>query len=67
MIVGGGTGAVNVVVLASAVVPPLVVLVVFRIGWIWSQSDNGSERLSPRQVVRRAFWLDRQERMPRDG
>jgi hypothetical protein len=67
MTVGSGTGAVNAVVLASAIVPPLVVLLVFRIGWTWSQNDHGDERLSLRQLMRRAFWFERQKRTPRDG
>jgi hypothetical protein len=61
MTVGSGAGAVNAVVLASAIVPPLVVLLVFRIGWTWSQNDHGDERLSLRQLMRRAFWFERAE------
>jgi predicted acylesterase/phospholipase RssA len=59
VIAGGGGGAVNAVLLASAVVPPIVVLLLARVVWLWSKSADTGERVTLRQVVRRALWLDR--------
>lgn len=58
VIVGGGGGAVNAVLLASAVVPPAVVLLLVRVVWVWSKSADTGERLTLRQVARRALWLE---------
>lgn len=48
----------DAVLLASAVVPPIVVLVVSRIAWIWSKRDEeASGRVDVGTVVRQALWL----------
>ena len=47
----------NLVVLASAVVPPIVVLIVSRVAWVWAKSHDGSERVGPAVILRRALWL----------
>ena len=49
----------NAVLLASAVVPPAVVLLLARVVWVWSKSADSGERLTLRQVARRALWLER--------
>lgn len=57
LVVAGGTGAVDGVLLASAVVPPLIVIVLCRIAWVWAKGDEEEADASPREVIRRAFWL----------
>jgi hypothetical protein len=59
MVIGGGAGAVDAVLLASAVIPPLVVLVVVRVAWIWAKSQDEGAPVVFRDVLRRALWLDR--------
>ncbi len=49
----------NAVLLASAVVPPIVVLLLARAVWLWSKSADTGERVTLRQVARRALWLER--------
>lgn len=57
-LVAGGTGAVDAVLFASAVVPPIVVIVVCRIAWVWAKSqDDGPHRVPIVEIIRRAFWL----------
>jgi hypothetical protein len=56
-LVVGSTGAVNAILLASAVVPPIVVIILCRIAWVWSKTSE-EERVSLGELVRRAFWLD---------
>ena len=63
--IAGGTGAVNAVLLASAVVPPLVVLVVFRVGWVWAKSHDEGEPVDLRRTLRRALWLERRHERSR--
>jgi hypothetical protein len=53
----GGTGAVNAILLASAVVPPIIVIIVCRIAWVWAKTSE-EEHASLGELVRRAFWLD---------
>jgi hypothetical protein len=52
-----GNSVVNLVVLASAVVPPIVVLVVTRVAWVWSKNHDGSEDVGFAVMLRRALWL----------
>jgi hypothetical protein len=58
VLIAGGTGAVNGVLLASAVVPPVIVLVVCRIAWIWAKTSDETARTSIGGILRRAFWLE---------
>jgi hypothetical protein len=53
----GGTGAVNDILLASAVVPPIIAIIVCRIAWVWAKTSE-EDRPSLGELVRRAFWLD---------
>lgn len=53
----GGTGAVNAVLLASAIVPPIVVIFVSRLAWVWAKSQDAPEPASFADLLRRAVWL----------
>lgn len=66
MLVAGGTGAVNAVLLASAVIPPIVAVLVARIAWIWAKSSDEGGPIVFRDLLRRALWLDR-TRAPRSS
>jgi hypothetical protein len=59
VVLASGTGAINAVLLASAVVPPLVAVLVARVAWIWAKSDDEGETLVFRDLLRRALWLER--------
>ena len=59
MVSAGGTGAVNAVLLASAIVPPVVAVLVARVAWIWAKSDDEGEAVVLRDLLRKALWLDR--------
>jgi hypothetical protein len=59
VVLAGGTGAVDAVLLASAIVPPLIAVFVARVAWIWAKSDDEDEAVAFRDLLRRAFWLDR--------
>src|SRR5215831_7784820 len=59
VVLAGGTGAVDAVLLASALVPPLVAVFVARVAWLWAKSDDEDETVGVRDLLRRAFWLDR--------
>jgi hypothetical protein len=59
MVLAGGTEAVNAVLLASAVVPPLVAVLVARVAWIWAKSDDEGKSVAFRDLLRKALWLDR--------
>jgi hypothetical protein len=61
VVLAGGTEAVNAVLLASAVIPPLVAVVVARVAWIWAKSDDEGERVAFRDLLRKALWLDRSQ------
>ena len=57
-LLAGGAAAVNIVLLASAVVPPFVVLVVCRIAWVWAKHDEEErDTVSLGGIIRRALWL----------
>jgi hypothetical protein len=62
MIAAGGTEAVNAVLLASAVVPPLVAVLVARVAWIWAKSEDEGEGVRFGDLLRKALWLDRSRR-----
>jgi hypothetical protein len=62
MIVAGGTEAVNAVLLASAVVPPLVAVLVARVAWVWAKSEDEGEGARFGDLLRKALWLDRSRR-----
>jgi len=54
--------ALNGVLLASAVVPPIVVIILCRIAWVWAKTSEEERRISFGVVLRRAFWIgDRNE------
>ena len=59
MVLAGGTEAVNAVLLASAVFPPLVAVLVARVAWIWAKSEDEGKAVEFRDLLRRALWLDR--------
>jgi hypothetical protein len=48
---------VNLVVLASAIVPPIIAIIVCRVLWIWSKSQDRSESVGFSGLLRRALWL----------
>jgi len=52
-----GSSAVNIVVLASAIVPVFVAILVIRVAWVWAQSHDESRQPSFGELLRRAFWL----------
>jgi hypothetical protein len=57
-LVAAGTGAVDAVLLASAVVPPIVVIALCRIAWVWAKShDEEPDGVPINEILRRAFWL----------
>jgi len=58
VVIAGGTEAIDAVLLASAIVPPLVAVLVARVAWIWAKSDDQGEAVAFRDLLRRAFWLD---------
>jgi hypothetical protein len=55
------TSAVNVVVLASAIVPVVIAILVIRVAWIWARSHDEGWRLTFSELLRKAFWLDRRQ------
>ena len=58
LVAAGGTGAVNGVLLASAVVPPIVAIFVCRVAWMWAKShDEEPGHASLGELIRRALWL----------
>jgi len=59
VVLAGGTGAVDAVLLASALVPPLVAVFVARVAWLWAKSDDEDDTVGVRDLLRRAFWLER--------
>jgi hypothetical protein len=59
VVLAGGTEAVNAVLFASAVVPPLVAVLVARAAWIWAKSEDEGKSVAFRDLLRRALWLDR--------
>jgi hypothetical protein len=59
VVLAGGTEAVNAVLLASAVVPPIVAVLVARVAWIWAKTEDEGGRVAFRELLRKAFWLDR--------
>jgi hypothetical protein len=61
-LIAGGAGAVNAVLLASAVVPPLIVVLVWRIAWVWAKTSDERSRASIGDILRRAFWLEERNR-----
>jgi hypothetical protein len=58
-IVLASSSAVNVVVLASAIVPVVIAVLVIRVAWIWARSHDEGWRLTFSELLRKAFWLDR--------
>jgi hypothetical protein len=57
-VIVAGTGAVNGVLLASAVVPPIVVIFVCRVAWMWAKSHDEEQRqVAIGELLRRALWL----------
>jgi hypothetical protein len=59
VIVAGGTEAVNAVLLASAVIPPFVAVLVARVAWIWAKSEDEGKAVAFRDLLRKGLWLDR--------
>lgn len=58
LVIAGGTEAVNDVLLVSAVVPPIVVIFLCRVAWLWAKShDEETEPVALGELIRRAFWL----------
>jgi hypothetical protein len=57
-----GNSAVGLIVLASAVIPPIVAIVVCRIAWVWAKSNDGVERVDFAVLLRRALWLPERRR-----
>jgi hypothetical protein len=57
-----GTSAVNLVVLASAVVPPIIAIIVCRVAWIWAKNNEDFDSSGFTGVLRRAFWLPARRR-----
>jgi hypothetical protein len=39
-------------------VPPLVVLVVCRLAWVWAKSHDRGDEAGFGALLRRALWLD---------
>jgi hypothetical protein len=62
VILAGGTEAVSAILLASAVVPPLVAVLVPRVAWIWAKSEDAGEGVRLGDLLRKALWLDRSRR-----
>jgi NaMN:DMB phosphoribosyltransferase len=59
VLLAGGTEAVNAVLVASAVVPPIIAVLVARVAWIWAKTEDEGEGVAFRDVLRKALWLDR--------
>jgi NaMN:DMB phosphoribosyltransferase len=59
VVLAGGTEAVNAVLLASAIVPPIVAVLVARVAWIWAKTEDEGEGIAFRDLLRKALWLDR--------
>jgi hypothetical protein len=57
-LIAGGAGAVNAVLFASAVLPPLIVVILCRIAWIWAKTSDERSPTSVGDILRRAFWLE---------
>jgi hypothetical protein len=66
VVLAGGTEAVNAVLLASAVVPPIVAVLVARVAWIWAKTEDDGEGVAFRDLLRKALWLDK-SRAPRSS
>jgi hypothetical protein len=62
VILAGGTEAVSAILLASAVVPPLVPVLVPRVARIWAKSEDAGEGVRLGDLLRKALWLDRSRR-----
>jgi hypothetical protein len=58
-VVADGTSAINAVVLASAIVPVVVAVVVMRVAWVWARSHDEGRETTFSQVLRTALWLGR--------
>jgi hypothetical protein len=59
VVLNGGTEAVNAVLLASAVIPLLVAVLVARVAWIWAKTEDEGDGVAFGDLLRRALWLDR--------
>jgi hypothetical protein len=57
LLASGGTGAINAVLLASAVVPPLIAIFLARILWLWARSDDENRHSSVRELVKQAVGM----------
>lgn len=53
----GGAWAIDAVLLASAVVPPVIVIVLVRLLWVWANSDEENRHPGMRELVREALWM----------
>jgi len=57
-----GNSAVNLVVLASAVVPPIIAIIVCRVAWIWAKNSEDLDNRGFTGLLRGAFGLPARRR-----
>jgi hypothetical protein len=57
-----GSSAVNLVVLASAVVPPIIAIIVCRVAWIWAKNTEDLDNRGFTGLLRAAFGLPARRR-----